>query len=1754
MEAACRRLCQGDTSSLPDIVDCIEAGQQAPTGKLGARAYTALATLMLREGVVLRKSYASNSALPSREAFYALRILAVLGARHAQEGHDVKSVLLSLGLQQCRDMKLDAYFALRRRQQYYVIMFVTLLIGVYGCRPQDLLQNATSLNVMTGSTDFGRLPPHLEGQIEYTELIPALPHHTARVAAAAAGCSGGRTSLTAPTNHQPHGATSGSGSPPRCAGVQNRRSLLISIPGTSTDLPLQPTRWYREFPRKPINVPYPVNPLYVNVALREGSSGATAAGGTTCDDGDGDGVSPAFQSLVAEIPMTAQFPTPVVLFSVYYGVGCVPRLPTLDDLARLHAWRERKQQEQAASTPGTDFSSRTLLAEHRHGWGSILEAAVQIREPDVAAEGDDPHLFAVRNEMAFMSPSASAVAYHRQCLGSSLLRHYLEEGKLLSWGSLAKGALGQHRQRHRRSPHELRKSVAVSSDPAGSNAKVGGAAPASVNAKQQYSSSPDASALGSNEGEASLVGGGSPTAGSLVSVSKVSLARRLSTMDTLSETRPGGRCVTDQFQASPSAGLPKATSTAFAGALAVSATSLDDTGATGYVYLPSYVHTAARVAQVACGLAVTYVLTVDGALYSCGRADNGQLGIGEGSARYSDAGVSKLQRVLLKDNERVTRIAAGTACAMALTGDSALYCWGHNVYGQCLTMPEASHVSTPVRLKAGVHKILDVCFGQFFGVLLFDDGVMGTWGVASMLGCNMSGKRLEQSLASDQCKCSRQIVHLQLATPTPMAAVRAGPWHALAISQKGEVYTWGVGRNGRLGHGTDNSEVKPRLVEGLRSSFVVDASCSNAHSAVLTSTGAVYVFGENAEGQLGLRGREPRRLPTMVPLPMKAVAVTCAREHTCILLADGDVVACGSYRTCGLGLGYGRQLCAASRILTNYVTLTLHCGHLQSMAGVVHRRTSVMVVGHSTIEKMSRVSSLIVRSGVRCAGSGAGFLVVLSESNSLVAIGRGERGQLGIGDCMKPNRRDDVTVAAAFREVQIPSDVVIQHVRCGPDFVLALDTSGVVYGWGSNDHRKLCQPADVAQVFSPVRIAAYTSERIVQIVCGGTFVVALTADGEVLTHGEAIYCGLGAPTSPTKAKGSDVPVPMRVAGLSDIVAVAAGLHHAVAMTASCSVFAWGVGVLGTGSTADVSDSTLFTSVTPAPVRVALSQTIRSIGCGPNNSFAISDEGELWVWGVNRFGECGMPTSGKGASIGTGGGALQRLAARQKQGSDAAADHASVIATPTAVARQVRDAAFTGEFGVVVFEDGQVSVSGRIRYGGQRYLLSSFHSTPQPPFSIDVNESVWRSPTEPRTSFSTSLLGSGGGGASAAVATEPRQQEHQGNADADGAFKNDREPSPSSYVGLPAAGKSAMLPTDGQHQHRPQPPSPPRSYAAGMGMAAASPTSARASKSPPHRASLSLPLMTRGRGSPTVPSSRAATIVGEPAPLAAPSNPLLSIPSPRLGARDATPLDHGHDMMSAYSLPSISGLIPSAQGSMPQAATAVTLGTMDAEGVRSGTDSGVYTVDEEAQTNLASSGAYLNSGEYSAADTMTLLSNAEVSSEADACTPMPLRRASDGATPSPVRAKTSRVARARKPLSATWDTLDTRAPPMLPLSPDHSVAQSADVGVAAASSTVTTARATAMAQVRAQTPSRIHPAQRGPKVRAAATSKLPKPSLSSPPPPSAADERIVGIRCFAGWEQICIVMEKYRPSAAEVGMAQTGLQVLLRQSENAVREA
>ncbi|XP_074773870.1 RCC1 domain-containing protein 1 isoform X2 [Athene noctua] len=79
-----------------------------------------------------------------------------------------------------------------------------------------------------------------------------------------------------------------------------------------------------------------------------------------------------------------------------------------------------------------------------------------------------------------------------------------------------------------------------------------------------------------------------------------------------------------------------------------------------------------------------------------------------------------------------------------------------------------------------------------------------------------------------------------------------GHEHVLALGARGEVYAWGGGRHGQLGHGTLESELQPRLVEALAGVAMRAVAAGGWHSASVSEAGDLYMWGWNESGQLAL--------------------------------------------------------------------------------------------------------------------------------------------------------------------------------------------------------------------------------------------------------------------------------------------------------------------------------------------------------------------------------------------------------------------------------------------------------------------------------------------------------------------------------------------------------------------------------------------------------------------------------------------------------------------------------------------------------------------------------------------------------------------------------------------------------------------------------------------------------------------------------------------------------------------------------------
>ncbi len=131
--------------------------------------------------------------------------------------------------------------------------------------------------------------------------------------------------------------------------------------------------------------------------------------------------------------------------------------------------------------------------------------------------------------------------------------------------------------------------------------------------------------------------------------------------------------------------------------------------------------------------------------------------------------------------------------------------------------------------------------------------------------------------------------------------------HCIARNSSGKVYCWGHNDCGYLGNGSqDNSYHKPIFNQYLNNEFVIDISCGNSHSLVLTNCGEVYAWGKNREGQIG---NGCNSWSQSKPIKVngfnneRVVMISCGWSHSMALTECGHVYSWGDNEYGQLGIG-----------------------------------------------------------------------------------------------------------------------------------------------------------------------------------------------------------------------------------------------------------------------------------------------------------------------------------------------------------------------------------------------------------------------------------------------------------------------------------------------------------------------------------------------------------------------------------------------------------------------------------------------------------------------------------------------------------------------------------------------------------------------------------------------------------------------------------------------------------------------------------
>ena len=80
----------------------------------------------------------------------------------------------------------------------------------------------------------------------------------------------------------------------------------------------------------------------------------------------------------------------------------------------------------------------------------------------------------------------------------------------------------------------------------------------------------------------------------------------------------------------------------------------------------------------------------------------------------------------------------------------------------------------------------------------------------------------------------------------------AGEHHSVALSQDGQLYSWGEAKHGKLGSGVEAvDDPTPRKILSTRDTAFAGVSCGRYHSAAVSRDGQVYTWGKASAGQLG---------------------------------------------------------------------------------------------------------------------------------------------------------------------------------------------------------------------------------------------------------------------------------------------------------------------------------------------------------------------------------------------------------------------------------------------------------------------------------------------------------------------------------------------------------------------------------------------------------------------------------------------------------------------------------------------------------------------------------------------------------------------------------------------------------------------------------------------------------------------------------------------------------------------------------------
>lgn len=671
--------------------------------------------------------------------------------------------------------------------------------------------------------------------------------------------------------------------------------------------------------------------------------------------------------------------------------------------------------------------------------------------------------------------------------------------------------------------------------------------------------------------------------------------------------------------------------------------------------------------NISAGEGYTLVVADNGNAYACGQNASGQLGIDS----YVNAKV--LTKVVGLTN--ITSISAGNDSSLALSNNQ-LYGWGANNYGQ---LGNGDFTRSKIPQSCELENIISFDAGSVHSVALTNDNIIYTCGsnsnyqigngtdyhtdtpqkvyisngvtdIATSMHC--LAIMSDGSIWSWGYNKYGQLGHGNSAdTPLPtkiegtsgFVAVDTGLEHSIALKADGTVWTWGDNSYGQLGLGDTTDRNTPTMIDNIDS--IVAIAAGFFHNIALAEDGTVYVWGKNTNMESGISSFQNIYTPTILNISdvQKIIAYGYAGA---IIKNDGTLWAWGSLTSDGsyipTQMSFDNVFIVDAKLGFDFGLALDNTGNVWYWnKDTVDYTTNIpipVLSSNSDVDKIyaGDIKTAIIKDKTLYIGTNesseytcidldnvvdfdcyfSNFLG-LTDNGTLYAWGDNPYGQHGDG-VMKyyyTDWQNINTITVGIKQI----DVGISHS-------LLLLSNGTVYASGRNNKGQLGNGITSTET-SFTKVTGVSD--IIQVAAGNNYSLALKYDGTVLSWGDNNYGSLGRDDTISNCIPSQV-VDVNGSPLTDVVAIAAGGLHGLALKSDGTVWSFGYNVhgelgIGTENGKDVTYLEYASQVVDAnniPI-----EGIIQIEAGTYHSLALTSEGKIYAWGLGNYGRLGSGGEG-----------------------------------------------------------------------------------------------------------------------------------------------------------------------------------------------------------------------------------------------------------------------------------------------------------------------------------------------------------------------------------------------------------------------------------------------------------------------------------------------------------------------------------------------